>query len=79
VLIVPSWFFRLVVSFGLRFGLHRLGCLLQKTVEVAPFEQSVSVRWIPVHWNVTTGGPFAKRVLSDSDVLGCRCCVQVFS
>jgi|GEM_PF-6280904 len=68
--LVDGRFFELTfcVGYRLRFGLYWLGSLLQKNVEVAPFEQSISVRWIAVHWNVTTRRPLAKRVVMDSEV-----------
>jgi hypothetical protein len=50
-------------SVGLGFGLYRLGCLLQESVQVALFEESVSIGWVPMHRDIAMGCPFANRVL----------------
>ena len=79
--LVAGRFFELTfcVGHGLRLGLYWLGCLLQKSVEVAPFEQSISVRRIPVHRNVTTRRPFAKRVVMDAQIFRCLSSMHVIS
>ncbi len=51
---------------------HGLRSLLQELVQIALLEQAIAVRWIAVHWDLTTASPFANRVLSNAEVLG-RC------
>jgi hypothetical protein len=54
---------RAIDRVGLGFGLYWLGCLLQESVQVASFEESVSIGGVPMHWDIAMGCPFANRVL----------------
>ena len=58
---------------------HRLCGLFEELVQVASLEQSIAIRWNPMHWDLATSGPFAKCVLCDSDVLGSRGSMEVIS
>jgi hypothetical protein len=69
---------RAIESVGLRFWLYWLGCLLQESVQVASFEESVSIGGVPMHRDIAMGCPFANRVLGYSQVIGCCGCVQIF-
>ena len=60
-------------------GLNGLAVFYKKTVQIAPLEQSISVCWIPVHRNVTTGGPLAKCVVMDNKVFRCFRSLEVVS
>jgi hypothetical protein len=54
---------RAIERVGLGFWLYWLGCFLQESVQVASFEESVSIRWVPMHRDIAMGCPFANRVL----------------
>jgi len=58
---------------------HRLGGLFEELVQVGSLEQSVAIRWIPMHRYLATSGPFAKCILCDTDVLGSRSGMEVIS